>query len=112
MAMTEINDQLLEQFFQPAKAVKVEDNGFTERVMRKVPYNAVCLSHLWTLFCVLLGIVAFVVFVGWQPIFRSILTLLNTNIGDLHPVPIFMTAGVLISLAVVELVQKMERLQI
>jgi hypothetical protein len=112
MAMTEINDQLLEQFFQPAKAVKVEDNGFTERVMRKVPYNAVCLSHLWTLFCVLLGIVAFVVFVGWQPIFRGILMLLNTNIGELHPVPFFMTAGVLISLAVVELVQKMERLQI
>ena len=42
--MTEIDNQLLEQFFQPAKAVKVEDNGFTERVMRKVPYSPVCLS--------------------------------------------------------------------
>ena len=110
--MTEIDDQLLEQFFQPAKAVKVEDNGFSNRVMRKVPYNPVCLSYLWTLFCVLLGIVAFVVFVGWQPIFRGIISILNTNIGELHPVPIFLTAGVLISLAVIELVQKMERFQI
>ena len=112
MAMTEIDNQLLEQFFQPAKAVKVEDNGFTERVMRKVPYSPVCLSYMWTAFCVLLGIVAFVVFAGWQPIFKAIISILNTNIGDLHPVPIFMTAGVLISLAVVELIQKMERLQI
>lgn len=112
MAMTEINDQLLEQFFQPAKTVKIEDNGFTERVMHKLPYNPMCLSYLWTLFCVVLGIVAFVVFVGWRPIYQGILTLLNTNIGELRPVPFFMTVGILISLAVIELIQKMERLQI
>ena len=110
--MTEINDQLLEQFFQPAKSVKLEDNGFTERVIHQLPDRAARLSHWWTFFCVLLGVVAFFVFRGWEPIMIGMLSLLKMNIGDIQPVPIFMTMGVLCCLAILELYQRVERSQI
>lgn len=110
--MTEIDNQLLEQFFQPAKELKLEDNGFTERVIKQLPDSAVRLSHWWTICCILLGVLAFVVFKGWEPILLGILTLMKTNIGELHPIPFFMTLGVLSCLAVVELVQKLERWQV
>ena len=110
--MTEINDQLLEQFFQPAKEIKLEDNGFTERVINQLPGRELRLSHWWTMFCLSLGVVAFVVFKGWEPLVLILHSLLRTNIGELHPVPFFMTLGVLSCLAVVELVQKFERWQV
>ena len=110
--MTEINDQLLEQFFQPAKNVELEDNGFTERVIKQLPDRALRLSHWWTFFCVILGVVAFFVFRGWEPIMIGLMSLLKTNIGELHPIPFIMTMGVISCLAVIELVQKLERSQI
>ena len=49
---------------------------------------------------------------GWEPLVLILHSLLRTNIGELHPVPFFMTLGVLSCLAVVELVQKFERWQV
>jgi hypothetical protein len=112
MAMTEINDELLEQFFQPAKNIQIEDNGFTNRVMKELPDRALRLSQWWTLFCILLGVVAFVVFRGWEPIMVGLLTLLKTNFGELQPIPFFVAMGVISCLAGLELFQKMEHSQI
>ena len=110
--MTEIDNQLLERFFQPAKKIEIADNGFTEHVMKQLPDRAARLSQWWTLFCVLSGAVAFIVLDGWEFILAGLLTLMKTNIGELHPVPFFMALGVLTCLAVVELVQKLERWQV
>ena len=48
--MTEIDDKLLQQFFEPARQKQIEDNGFTERVMRRLPdkAKALKLSNYWT----------------------------------------------------------------
>ena len=110
--MTEIDNQLLEQFFQPARTTEIKDNGFTERVMKQLPDRTARLSQWWTFFCVVSGVVAFIVLDGWEFILSGIMTLLKTNVGELHPVPFFMTLGVLTCLAVVELVQKLERWQV
>lgn len=107
--MVEIDNELLEQFFQPARQMQVEDNGFTERVMRLLPDRALRLSRWWTVFCVAMGLVLFVVFKGWQPLLVSMISLTNNLLDNVHPIPFFMTMGVLSCLAVLKLVQRMEQ---
>jgi hypothetical protein len=107
--MTEIDNQLLEQFFQPARDYKVEDRGFTDQVMKLLPDRAMRLSQWWTAACLLLGVVLFVVFRGWESLIVGVLTLLNTNVGELHPIPFFMAMGGLCCIAVWELAHKLER---
>lgn len=109
--MTAIDNELLEQFFQPARRMQVEDNGFSERVMRLLPDRALRLSRWWTVFCLMLGLVLFVVFKGWQPLLISMVSLTRNLTDNVHPIPFFMTLGVLSCLAVLELVQRMEQMQ-
>lgn len=109
--MTEIDDRLLEQFFQPARAQRVEDNGFTQRVMGQLPDKALCLSHWWTAFCLLLGLLLFVVFKGWEPLLVGVWSMIRM-VTHVHPVPFFMTLGALSCLALLELVHRMERMQL
>lgn len=70
MAMTDKDNIMLEEFFKQAAQQQIEDNGFTERVMQSLPERnyvmAHRLSHLWTIFCVLVGAALFFVFGGWQ----------------------------------------------
>ena len=64
------NNQFLEDFFKQAAQQQIEDNGFTERVMQKLPDartdNVRRLSRLWSLFCILVGVGLFFAFGGWQ----------------------------------------------
>ena len=74
MDMTEIDNSLLEQFFEPARQQEISDNGFTERVMQRVSsanaerraFDAQRISRLWTWFCILLFVVLFIAFRGWE----------------------------------------------
>ena len=110
--MTEIDNRLLEQFFQPARAQQVEDNGFTQRVMRQLPDRALRLSHWWTAFCLLSGLVLFVVFKGWEPLAVGVWTMVRMLVTHVHPVPFFLTLGVLSCQALLELVHRLERMQL
>ena len=80
--MEDKNDILLKQLFADAAKQTIEDNGFTERVMMNLPEmtdpvmaesKVRRLSHLWTLFCVGVALLAFGLAKGW-PIFESILS--------------------------------------
>lgn len=111
--MAEIDDKLLEQFFQPARNQQLDDNGFTEQVMSNLPdREALGLSRLWTLFCIVLGVVLFVVFEGWQPAVMGLLSMVRSMVISVHPVPLFMTMGVLTCLALLEFVHRIERMQV
>lgn len=109
MDMAEIDHQLLEQFFEPARKQQVDDNGFTERVMRRLPDGALRLSHYWTIFCIVVAVVLFFVFNGWQPLVMGINALVRYVAADVHPVPFFMAMGVLSCLALIELVHRLDR---
>ena len=59
----------LAEIFKQAAQQQVEDNGFTERVMENLPTSTVTvrrLSHLWSLFCILVGLGLFFAFGGLQ----------------------------------------------
>ena len=71
--MIDNDERMLQQFFSEAANQKIEDNGFTERVMQRVEAerqpSAIRLhtfSRLWTIFCVSVFAVLFVVFHGWD----------------------------------------------
>ena len=77
--MEDKNDILLKQLFEEASKQTIEDNGFTERVMMNLPETNVAesrvrtLSHLWTLFCVAVALIAFWLAKGW-PVLESLVS--------------------------------------
>ena len=70
MDMNDKDNILIEDFFKQAAMQQIEDNGFTERVMENLPDMHLAtvrrLSRLWTAFCVVIGVVLFFVFGGWE----------------------------------------------
>ena len=80
MVMTDKDNILIDDFFEgrndladlfkQAAQQQIEDNGFTERVMQKLPDartdNVRRLSRLWSLFCILVALGLFFAFGGWQ----------------------------------------------
>jgi len=68
--MTDKDNMMIEAFFKQAAQQRIEDNGFTERVMRNLPDRKTelvrKLSQLWTLFCIAVAGVLFFVLGGWQ----------------------------------------------
>lgn len=78
--VTEIGEQdeaLLEQFFA-AQRIDIADNGFSQRVMRRLPSRTSRLNRLWTLLCVVLGLVFFFVVRGWQALADAVTIVLRT----------------------------------
>ena len=102
--MTEDNERLLEQFFSEAARQQVADDGFSQRVMQALPERerpAVSLrrfNRLWTLFCVTVFAVLFVVFHGWELLAVHFLTMLRTLLAQPFTVNLTMLASVLFGL--------------
>ena len=57
--MTDKENMMIEALFKQAAQQQIEDNGFTERVMKNLPDRkldvARRLSQLWTLFCLVVA---------------------------------------------------------
>ena len=76
MAMTD--NELLEQFFRPMQQIQVADDGFTKRVMSRLPdKRALRLSRLWTALCLTVAVVLFVLLRGWEVLSYGLLMLTN-----------------------------------
>ena len=112
MDMTEIDDKLLQQFFEPARNRQIADNGFTERVMRRLPDKALSLSHYWTAFCLALGFILFVVYRGWEPLIVSLVSLARMVSQNIHPITFFITLGLFGCWLILDVVHWMWRLQV
>ena len=69
--MMENDDRLLKQFFADNKQ-EIEDNGFSRRVMRRLPARSNRLAQLWSAFCFTLAAVLFVTLDGFQLILNTL----------------------------------------
>ena len=78
MDMIEDNDLLLRQLFSEAAQQTIEDNGFTERVMRRLPVRVNWFTRLWTAFCILLALLLFTLFHGFELMAVQLEVLLRT----------------------------------
>ncbi|MCD8167510.1 MAG: DUF5056 domain-containing protein [Bacteroides sp.] len=56
--MKEIDDKSLELFFKEHRQ-EMEDNGFTRRVISRLPERSWKLSRIWVVFCSVIGISLF-----------------------------------------------------
>ena len=99
--------ELLEQFFEPARRMQVADDGFTDRVMSRLPRHDVrWLSRLWTVFCIVVAVVLFVVLQGWESIVHGIYTLVTTPPTQQQLLMLVVSAFVVGLLAVSEILSR------
>ena len=86
--MTDKENLMIEALFKQAAQQQIEDNGFTERVMKNLPDRkldvARRLSQLWTLFCLVVAGVLFFVFGGWQVVTGLFYASLRVMLGWLE----------------------------
>lgn len=54
------DEQLLQQFIQEASRQTIADNGFSGRILRRLPPRVNWFSRLWTLGCLLAAAIAFI----------------------------------------------------
>jgi len=64
--MIEDNERLLQELFREAADRQIADDGFTERVMQRLPLRINWFTRLWNIFCITVFAVLFVVFRGWD----------------------------------------------
>lgn len=57
------DDELLASFFTEQKA-EIPDNGFSARVMHRLPRHARRLNQIWSVFCFAIAMVLFLLFDG------------------------------------------------
>ena len=102
--MTEDNDLLLKQFFQDAAQQQIADNGFTERVMQRLPQRSLLaarrkwLTRLWNLCCVVVFAILFVLIDGWELLAVQFEVMLRTLAVQTVSVNLLMAISVLFGL--------------
>ena len=52
-------EQLIGRFFAE-NTVELQDRGFTNRVMRRLPDRSVCLNRIWTAICMVAAVAVFI----------------------------------------------------
>ena len=76
--MDKQDEKLLQQFFSEAAQQTIEDNGFTERVMNRLPVRMKRYTRIWTGCCILFAALLFTLFHGWE------LLLVQLEVSWLH----------------------------
>ena len=93
--MTEDNEQLLKQFFSETAQQTIADDGFTERVMQRLPLRANWFVRLWDGLCLLVAAILFIVYDGWQLLADHVVGLFYSLIAT-SPTQIFLTVAALV----------------
>ena len=109
MDMIDNDERLLQQFFSEAANQKIEDNGFTERVMQRIAssdvqrsaFNVQRVSRLWTVFCVAVFAILFVVFHGWELLAVQFEVMLRTMATQTFSINLMMLFSVIFGLLLV-----------
>lgn len=71
MMDNEREDKLLRQFFEENRQ-DIADNGFTHRVMRRLPSHYLHISRIWTVLCAALALILFIALDGVQLVLISL----------------------------------------
>jgi TRAP-type mannitol/chloroaromatic compound transport system permease small subunit len=99
--MIEDNERLLQQFFSEAASQQIADNGFTERVMQRLPLRTNWFVRIWNTVCILLFTVLFVVFRGWDLLIVQFEVMLRTAATQTFSVNLMMVFAIVFGLLLV-----------
>ena len=100
MDMIEDNEQLLKQFFNEATQQKIEDNGFTGQVMHRLPMRVNWFTRLWTAFCILVALLVFTLFHGWELLVIKLEVLIRTLPTEPLSGRLFMVVAIFLGLLI------------
>lgn len=106
------DDELVMMFFEENR-VELPDDGFSKRVMGRLPSRSVKLNRIWTAACWIVGICAFIYFKGWSQLGILLENAKGNLIGSLSsmdlitvsPAIIWMSLMILVSLAFYDVVK-------
>ena len=90
-------EQLLGQFFTE-HTIEVEDRGFTNRVMRRLPDRSVCLNRIWTAICSVAVVVVFFLTKGWISILGTLQGFLTDMVTSVSQAGILSILGTMVLL--------------
>lgn len=99
--MDEQNEKLLQQFFSEAAQQTIDDNGFTERVMSRLPVRVKRFTRIWTIGCIAIAAILFTVFHGWELLLVQMEVFLRTTIAEPPQVNPLMVVFALFSLLMI-----------
>ena len=98
-------DQLLEQFFAACRKEQLPDDGFTRRVMMRLPARQRRLSQLWTLVCIAVGLALFTLIGGWQQVAEGLINVLSSSFTPMQLLNLMVCGAVLTTIAAAELIR-------
>ena len=101
-------DLLLEQFFYAARMEQLPDDGFTHRVMMRLPERQERLSHIWTAVCVIAALAVFTLIGGWQQVAAGIVRVLSSVPTTTQILQLMVCGAVLTTLAAAEVMRRGE----
>lgn len=97
------NDEQLIQYFMQSNKHEIADNGFSRRVMQRLPISAKTWSNILTVICVVCSCILFHLYHGTTVLFQSIREVFHSQItGIMNQTDNFLT--LLIVLASITLV--------
>lgn len=102
MDMEDNKDILLNNLFAEAAKTEIADNGFSRKVMRRLPSRAERMSRIWTFVCTMAAVVLLTYFKAWNYIFDWAVNVVcvSHSINWLHIIPFILllpTATMLVS---------------
>lgn len=104
--MTDNDDFILDQFFQAARAEQIPDNGFSRRVMERLPERQYQLSRVWTWACIVMALVVFTFIGGWQQLAAGIVRVLSSGCSPMQLLQLMACGAVLTTLVATELIHR------
>lgn len=105
-ARTNDDDILLEQFFQAARVEQLADNGFSHRVMMRLPERQQRLSQIWTWGCVIVAVAVFIFIGGGQQVAAGIIRVLSSVHTTTQLLQLMVCGAVLTTLAAIEVMRR------
>lgn len=97
------DDKLLREFFATEKK-EIADNGFSRRVMRRLPTRVNRLAQIWAVFVSLVALMLFFAFDGLQAVISTLrdvfVSMVQSSATNIDPKSLIIAAVVLIFLGV------------
>ena len=76
----------IRRFFEAHRAAApLEDNGFSQRIMQRLPRRIPLWARLWSPCCILLSIVLFIHLRGFELIWQALREIFTTQVEQLIP---------------------------
>ncbi len=93
--MNEDNELLLKQFFSEASQQQIADDGFSQRVMQRLPSRINWFTRLWNIACILIFAILFVWFDGMQQLAVQLFVWVRTLAAEPFSINLMMVFSVI-----------------